>query len=93
MFIFFYKLGQTLGSLTSVKPNMQSLLVLLASCLAESPNTPHVFISQFQQMISSLQTKKTNVYSLRFYLSLHISIGQSQVLQTLKRLITKNINI
>ncbi len=36
MFIFFYKLGQTLGSLTSVKPNMQSLLVLLASCLAES---------------------------------------------------------
>lgn len=41
MFIFFYKLGQTLGSLTLVKPNMQSLLVLLASCLAESPNTPH----------------------------------------------------
>ena len=30
-------------------------------------------------MISSLQTKKTNVYSLRFYLSPRISIGQSQV--------------
>ena len=41
MFIFLYKLGQTLGSLTSVKPNMQSLLLLLASCLAESLNTPH----------------------------------------------------
>jgi len=41
MFVFFYKLGQTLGSLTSVKPNMQSLLLLLASCLAESLNTPH----------------------------------------------------
>ena len=41
MFIFLYKLGQTLGSLTSVKPNMQSLLLLLASCLAESFNTPH----------------------------------------------------
>ena len=40
-FYFFYKIGQTLGSLTSVKPNMQSLLVLLASCLAESLNTPH----------------------------------------------------
>jgi len=41
MFIYFYKLGQTLGSLASVKPNMQSLLILLASGLAESPNTPH----------------------------------------------------
>ena len=39
--IFFYKLGQTLGSLTLVKPNMQSLLLLLASCLAGSLNTPH----------------------------------------------------
>ena len=44
-------------------------------------------------MISSLQTKKTNVYSLRFYLSPRISIGQSQVLYTLRKLITKNINI
>ena len=41
---------------------------------------PNIFISQLQQIINSLQTKKTNVYSLRFYLSPRISIGQSQVL-------------
>ena len=45
-----------------------------------SKQYPNIFISQFQQMISSLQTKKTNVYSLHFYLSPRISIGQSQVL-------------
>ena len=41
---------------------------------------PNIFISQLQQMINSLQTKKTNVYSLHFYLSPRISIGQSEVL-------------
>jgi len=31
-------------------------------------------------MFNSLHTKKTNVYTLRFYLSPRISIGQSEVL-------------
>ena len=44
-------------------------------------------------MISSLQTKKTNVYCLRVSLSPRISIGQSQVLYTLRKFITKIINI
>ena len=45
-----------------------------------SKSVAYIFISQLQQMVNSVQTKKTNVYSLRFYLSPRISIGQSQVL-------------
>ena len=64
MFIFFYKPGQTVGSLTSVKPNMQSLLVLLASCLGGVWfSSPRTFSSPWDFLKKTLKEVRLRTFS------------------------------